>query len=131
MRNEYIVRDGRVILQETAAILPSLDIQQQFLIYHCSARASRPSLTDLRPTIAAQANAGPFLVEAVRDAPDDVTVLSAVELLAEMKRQGTFYAGNDPETMAILNLRVFAIRSEAQRMLAQSHVAYLQRDATE
>jgi hypothetical protein len=93
VRNEYIVRDGRMILQETAEILPSLDIRQQFLIYHCSARAMRPSLTALKSTIAAQPDTGPFLVEAVRDAPDDVTVLSAVELLAEMKRQGTFTRG--------------------------------------
>jgi hypothetical protein len=125
IRNQYIVRDGRGILQETAELLPSLNIEQQFQIYHCAARTSRPSLTDLAPAIAAQPAAGMFLVEAVRDAPDDATVLSAVELLAEMKRQGTFHAERDSEAMAILSRRVLGIRSGAQRRSAQSRLSYL------
>jgi hypothetical protein len=126
IRRQYIVRDGRVILDETARLLPDLDFDLQFKIYHCSARHMMPSLKDLAPTFAYQGQpAAEFLMQKMNGEPDDATILSTVELLEQMKILGAYDIGADAEAVALLHRRVFSIRDPAQRMLAQSSMSVI------
>lgn len=127
--DEYLVRDGRVVAQETSRTLTSLDIRLQFAIYNCGARYMRPSLTDLGPQFASQGEtASSFLLELLRDDPDDAEVQSAVELFLEMDRQGTYHVGVNAGEMALLARRVEQIESDGARAAAIQNLGYIARD---
>ncbi len=126
---EYVVRDGQGVIRETARLLVTLDLEQQFEIYHCSARRRMPPSTDFAVPFAMQgAQAGLFLIDKVNTAPDDATVLSGVELLATMRRLGTFNAADDEAQMELLVRRVQGMRSANARMAAQSEMRVLMDD---
>jgi|CXWL01.1.fsa_nt_gi hypothetical protein len=123
---EYVVRDGQGVTGETARLLVTLGLEQQFEIYHCSARRMMPPLTDLAVPFAMQGGqAGLFLIDKVNNAPDDATVLSGVELLATMRQLGTFNAADDEAQMVQLVRRVQSMRNANARMAAQSEMRVL------
>lgn len=124
--HDYIIRDGRVVLSETASILPTLDLELQFQIYNCSARQMHPSLRDLADPFAAQGQpAGVFLVDRILGQSDDAEVLSAVELLVVMKIEGTYDVTGNPETIMLIGDRAESIRSDGMRERALQQLQVL------